>query len=143
MGKAKRKTKYRYVTRKKKTRRRRDRRVPLSAGVGLITAGFAKPYGNWSSPIEALKEGNMAVALQSGVANLTGITIPMEGTGYTSGSAMPNFWTAINPFDLSLGAAWKSAMWSGVIMGAVNKISPKAKSIVNSIPFLGKIVKFA
>lgn len=144
MAKAKKKTKYRYVKRVKKTRRRkRDKRLPISGAVGLAAAGFAKPYGSWSSPIEGLKEGNLPVAFQSGIANLTGITVPMANTGYSQGSPIPDIWKVLNPFDMDLGAAWKTAMWSGVTMGIVNKISPKARQMVDRIPFLGKLIKFA
>lgn len=124
---------------KKKTRRRRDRRLPISGVAGIATTAFAKPYKTWSSPVEALQSGHFDLAAQSALANIIGITLPMGGhTGEVF-----NPMKVLNPFDFDLGAGWKAAMWTALTASIVKKISPKSKDMVDKVPYLGKIIKFA
>lgn len=138
---AKRKTSKRRIRRrttKKSYRRKKDRRIPLLPTIGfgapLLTG---KPWG-WSSPIEAIQQGNGAKAIQSAIANLTGVQVGMPNTGFTSG-VNADLARIINPFDLEVAGAMKGLLWGTVGSKLATKFG--LNRYMKKVPFLGNKVK--
>lgn len=126
---------------RKTTRRKKDRRIPLAPTLGFaLPLAFGKPYGGtWASPMEAAMDGSWKGALQSALVNLTGIAVPIAGTGFT-GKPEVEINKLLNPLDFSSAGAIK-----GLVLGALVSKFVGTKFGVNrtmkKIPFLGKYIK--
>lgn len=117
----------------------KDKRIPIFPTVGFA-AGLllGRPDNIWSSPLAAMQEGNGPVAIQSAIRNLTGLAVPMAGTGY-EGPIVFNLWTTINPFDFANASALKGLLWGSIASMVASKFGLNRQ--IKKIPIMGKYVK--
>jgi hypothetical protein len=81
-------------------------------GAGAL---FAAPTscGYAHSPFEEFTSfGNVENGMKSLVGNVIGVGLPPQGS---SGGVTFNVMNALNPFDMSAGAAWKLGLWGCVV----------------------------
>lgn len=116
--------------RRNRGHRKRDRRFPISGGVGLGALVLAEPSG-WKSPVEYIQAGDWKDAGYAGVRNLVGLDLKY---------GQNDFMQIINPIDFGAGAAWKTALWSALILKTVKHFTG---DMFTRIPFVGKYVKMS
>ena len=109
-------TKKRSVKRMGKKKKRNFKKTIPLAPLGGFAAGlvFAAPQG-YDSPFARLQAGDMGGFGRMLLANLTGIRI--SAAGRIDPVPMMN---VLNPFDFSMGAAWKMALMGGIIHKIAN-----------------------
>jgi len=127
----------RAMRKAKRYGRKRDKRFPVSAGIGLGVSILAPPVSGWTTVLDAAKTGQYDKAFQSFVASWTGLRI--GGIGGQANTEIDVMKT-LNPFDFSYAPAWKSMLISAIVAKVVKKF---AGDPISKIPFLGKYVKFA
>lgn len=138
---AKRKRRFaRFRGRGKRFRIRRPKTIPIlpitGFGVGLM---FGSNLG-WGTPVEKIMAGNAPQAIQSLIANLTGIGVPFPGTGYSSGPLYCDIGRTINPFDIGAAPALKGLIWgsaASMVLRALG-VNRKFREATKSIPIIKK-----
>lgn len=126
----------RYSPRRLRRSYRKKRTIPLAPTIGLLGgAALAAPYYTPNSPVTLLKRGDLDGAARTAITNLTGIYIVGASAG---GGVRFDVARALNPFDLSAGAAWKMALLGGIIhkvanMAGVNRHMSSLPSPLNKL----------
>lgn len=144
MPKTKRRARIRHYARRLQRwmpirRHRRDKRMPLSVGVGLLTSVFASPAPGYSSAYQAIQYGSVMDAAESFISAWTGLRgiSGKEGMPFQ----MPNIVSLINPLDMSVAPALKATLISAMTM----KLTKKFMKVdpLEKIPIVNKFVKFS
>jgi len=117
--------------------RRRDKRLPLSAGIGLGVSVFAPPWNGWSSVAQNIQAGAYDKAFQSFVCGWTGIRI--GGIGGQKNTEI-DIGRTLNPMNLTDAPAWKTLLISALIAKGTRRFIGDP---ISKIPILGKYVKYA
>jgi hypothetical protein len=122
-------------------RRHKPKTIPLLPTAGFATGLLFGTPDTWTSPVSAIQMGKPELAIQTGIRNLTGIKVPMAGTGYNETYPLSvDIWRVINPFDFGEAPALKGLIWGGIASTVLRYlgINRKYKAAVARIPFLNK-----
>src|SRR3989304_868420 len=124
-----------YSFRRKSGRRSRDKRMPLSVGIGLATSILAPPIDGWTNVKDAIMSGQFDKALQSFVASWTGVQI--GGIGGVTKTTV-DVTRLINPLDMSYAPGLKTTLVTAIAFRVARKFigDPLSK-----IPILKKYLK--
>ena len=135
----KRKKGYRRARARSWLHRRRPKLISIPPTVGLIGGAVAGSSGGWTSPIQAIMNGNPMEAVQTGIRNVTGLQIGMPGCGYSQGFRF-NVFDTLNPFNMEEAVGLKSLFWGSVISAGLRifGINRRYRDAVKQIPFLKK-----
>jgi hypothetical protein len=134
-GKGKRKRTSRF--RKYLRRRTKDKRIPLSIGLGLATSVLVPAKQGWASALDAAKSGDFKGAIDGFVANWTGFG-PIMKPEY---APTIDFGALINPFDFSCAPALKTTILSSIMFRLVKKIAHTDP--ISKVPIVKNYVKFS
>ena len=125
---------------KKRNTRKRDKRFPISAGIGLATSVFAPAAPGWSTPYSNVQEGKFDLAIQGFVRAWTGVALGGIG-GLVGESTSFNIVNALNPIDFNDAPAWKAMFWTALLAKIIKKFTKQDP--LSKIPMVGQYVKFS
>lgn len=126
----------RAMRKAKRYGRKRDKRLPLSAGIGLGVSVFAPPWSGWSTVAQNLQARAYDKAFQSFVCAWTGIRI--GGIGGQQNTEI-DIGRTLNPLNLADAPAWKVMLISGLIAKVTKRFIGDP---ISKIPFVNKYVKY-
>ncbi len=124
----------------KRKRRKKDNRVPLLPTIGFFAPLLlGKAYGGtWSSPVEAIQEGNFLKALQSAIMNLTGIGVSVPGAELPEGILF-DLNKVLNPLEFGHAGALKGLLFGSIGSKGATKFGLNRQ--LKKVPFVGKYIK--
>ena len=108
----------------------------LSSIITLFTLMFARPMPGWSTVWRNIQVGNNTGALQSAVANLSGIRLQGGGQGVTEFQLKE----VVNPLNFHSAPALKVGILSSVLIKILKKYIGNPLS---GIPIVRDIISFS